>query len=118
MKNKIAIILIVLLFLLVECTTQKKVLYEFPITMGEDIKAEYIKQFDKGKILYDINCSKCHNTKVRRKVVIPDFTPEQLVNYEMRIANPEHIENIPEMKVAEDELAIIMTFLRYKKKNR
>ncbi len=50
-------------------------------------------------------------------MVIPDFTDEQLVNYEIRILNQEHLSNIPEMEVAEDELATILTFLRYKKKS-
>jgi hypothetical protein len=49
--------------------------------------------------------------------LIPDFTPEQLIGYELRVTNPEHESNIPEATVSAEELGYIMTFLSYKKKS-
>jgi hypothetical protein len=97
---------------------QKKIRYQFPAAMPENVKAEYLKQCDKGKTLYEINCSTCHNTAVRRKSVIPDFTEAQLVNYELRFSNPNHESNIPETKVTAEELGLIIIFLTYKEKNK
>jgi hypothetical protein len=105
-----------LLLVAVACSVSKKVTYDFPATMSEPVKAEYITQFNKGHILYGINCSGCHNETVRGRQVIPDFTAEQLAGYEMRIGNAQHLENLTEDKMTEDELVLIMTFLRYKKK--
>lgn len=117
MKYNVKIITLLLLILAFGCAPRNKVRYEFPETMSEDVKAGYIAQFNKGKILYDINCAKCHNVTVRGKEYVPDFTAEQLAGYEIRIGNPEHIENLPDTKVTEDEIVLILTFLRYKKKN-
>lgn len=100
-----------------ECNAQKKVPYEFPDAMSEAVRTEYIKLADKGQVLYDINCGKCHNVEVKRKLVIPDFTREQLIGYELRVSNPKHESEIPETTVTAEELGLIMTFLNYKKKN-
>jgi hypothetical protein len=97
---------------------QNKVSYELPNEMSAAVKAEYIKQCDKGKILYDINCANCHTTKVKGKEIIPDFTSEQLIGYELRVLNPKHESEIPETTVTAEELGLIMTFLTYKKKNK
>lgn len=118
MKNKqIKILMIATLVSLavVACHAPQTVMYAFPASMGDEVKQEYIKQFDKGKILYDLTCAKCHTTIVKKKEVIRDFTEEQLVNYELRIQNQDHIANIS--TISEEELALILTFLRYKKPN-
>ncbi len=117
MKYYQIIIAVVFILLIVECTTQKKVMYEFPPEMSLPVKAEFVKQCDKGKILWDINCAGCHNTKVKRKVIIPDFTLDQLIGYELRVLNPDHESGIPETNVSAEELGMIMVFLSYKKKN-
>ena len=103
--------------LMVACHARKATLYEFPPTMTGDVLDAYVADFNKGKILYDLNCSRCHTKQDGRKLIVPDFTEEQLVNYELRVSNDEHLENMPETKVTEDELVLIMTYLRYKKKN-
>jgi len=100
------------------CMAQKKVAYEFPAAMKEPVRVEYEKLADKGQVLWNINCAKCHNTKVKGKVVVPDFLPEQLKGYELRVTNPQHESDIPETTVTAEELGLIMTFLSYKKKNK
>lgn len=109
--------LCIVLFILVKCHSQKKVQYELPEAMLPHVKAMYAVQCDKGQILYDLNCSKCHNTKVKRKELIPDFKPEQLTGYTLRVGNAQHEKNMPDTLVTEEELGIIMIFLGYKKKN-
>lgn len=116
MKLIINTILSITLFI-TACGAPQKVMYELPPEMAESVKVEYAKQCEKGKILYDINCAKCHNTKVKGKEVIPDFTSAQLIGYELRVTNTKHIENIEEDHVSAEELGLIMTFLSYKKKN-
>lgn len=99
------------------CSSMKEVSYEFPAEMLPHVKVGYTEQCEKGKKLYMMNCAGCHNYKKGRRELVPDFRPEQLRGYELRIANAKHEQNMPDSLVSEEELGIIMTFLRYKKKN-
>lgn len=98
--------------------SQPKIIYthEFPSQMSEEVKKSYIKLFEKGRILYQINCAKCHNTKVKGVEVMPEFTKEHLAQYELRIQNPKHEEELSETRVNAEELQQIMIFLTYYKK--
>jgi hypothetical protein len=104
--------------LMIKCAAPKKVGYEFPPEMSQQVRNDFSKQCEKGMILYDINCAGCHNKKVGRREIIPDFTSDQLRGYELRVANPDHESGIPETNVSAEELGLIMTFLSYKKKNK
>lgn len=114
---KTSIFIGLLAIVLFECTSQKKVPLEFPAAMSAPVKQEYVRLSEKGRILYDINCASCHNTKIHGKTIIPDFSPEQLKGYELRISNARHESALPEANVTAEELGLIMTFLNYKKKN-
>jgi mono/diheme cytochrome c family protein len=97
------------------CTVQKKVEYEFPEAMLPHVKEAYKQQCDKGQILYNINCASCHTQKKGWKLILPTFQESQLKGYELRVANAKHESSLPDEKVSEEELGLIMTFLRYKK---
>lgn len=99
------------------CATQKMIGYDFPNEMNQDVKKSYTSLCDKGQILYDINCGKCHTKIKYGKKIVPDFKPEQLVGYGLRISNARHESSLPDTLVTEEELGLIMTFLKYKKKN-
>lgn len=118
MKHTIILLCILSVACLAYAAQKNKVTYDFPDAMPEAVKADYTKQCDKGKILYEINCAKCHSTTVKRKTIIPDFTPEQLVGYELRVKNAQHESNMPETTVTAEELGLITTFLTYKTKNK
>ena len=119
MKN-ILLALTVIAIISLEALAQKggKVPYEFPEAMAAPIRAEFTKTCDKGQTLYDINCGKCHTTYVKRKKVVPDFSAEQMEAYQIRVLNPKHESELPETNVTAEELADILTFLTYKKKNK
>ncbi len=104
--------------LIVACTSQKKIQYELPEAMLPHVKVEYVKRCDQGQILYNMNCGKCHTTVVKGREIIPDFKPEQLTGYTLRVSNARHESSMPDSLVSEEELGIIMTFLSYKKKNK
>jgi hypothetical protein len=117
MKGYLIILVLLSCIALIQCKVPQEIPYELPDAMVASVKLEYAKQCDKGKILYDINCASCHTTIVKRKKLIPDFTPEQLVGYELRVTNPKHENSISETTVSTEELGYIMTFLNYKKKS-
>ncbi|MCW3120540.1 MAG: hypothetical protein JWQ38_32 [Flavipsychrobacter sp.] len=115
--KKLVVGFLALWVLCMACAVSKsKIVYVFPEAMPVAVKEGYTKQCDKGQALYAITCGKCHNITVKGKEVIPDFTPEQLIGYELRVLNPKHESNIPETVVTADELGMIMTFLTYKNK--
>ncbi|WP_317897427.1 hypothetical protein [Aurantibacillus circumpalustris] len=105
------------LLLIVACTAQKYIEPDFPEAMLPHVKTEYVKRYDQGQILYNMSCAGCHNKKDGRKIIVPDFEPDQLRGYEIRVSNAQHEQNMPDTLVTEEELGIIMTFLSYKKKN-
>jgi hypothetical protein len=100
------------------CAAPKNaVTYEFPPEMSETVRGQFLKDWEKGKVLYGINCARCHNTKVKGREMIPDFSQEKLVGYELRIMNARHEGDLPDEKVTAEELVMINTFLTYKKKS-
>lgn len=116
--KKITILLLSVLSVIAIAKDKYKINYVFPENMPEHVKAEYIKQCDKGKILYDLNCAGCHNYKVKNKILIPDFSQEQLIGYELRVMNARHDSSLAETTVTAEELVLINTFLTYKEKNK
>lgn len=101
---------------LIACVIQPKIqYYDFPSDIAEEAKVANRKMIEKGKILYDINCAKCHNKKVNGRIIIPDFTTEQLDSYSVRIRNEVHVSAIAENKVTAEELEAIQFFFTYKK---
>src|SRR5690242_5567762 len=88
---------------------KQKEVYEFPEAMAQPVRDEYTKLCEKGRVLYEINCAKCHNTIVKGKKIVPDFTEEQLGAYSIRVANAKHEEQVSESNVSAEELALITT---------
>ena len=108
---------LVLVLILSMCKAKQEVMYDFPDAMLPHVKEQYKAQWERGKILWDQNCARCHNTKVKGKTIVPDFREDQLKGYELRIANARHESELSDSLVTEEELGVIMTFLRYKKRN-
>jgi hypothetical protein len=114
-KNLILLSALTSIFVMA-CTTSK-IAYMFPSEMGATVQTSYTEICDKGKILYDLNCAKCHTTKKWGKELIPDFTPEQLESYQIRVANAIHEPIMNDEQIPAEELGMIMTFLTYKSKS-
>lgn len=117
MKQTILCLAVLWLASIIRAQKKAPVQYEFPAAMSEAVKAEYIKMWEKGQVLYEINCAACHNLLQKRKTIIPDFSPAQLQGYELRVSNAQHETNMPDEKVTAEELILISTFLTYKQKS-
>lgn len=117
MKKKTVFTLLLTGIILVACHTPKRASYIFPSEMNTAVQTSYTAICDKGKILYDQHCAKCHTTKKMGKELIPDFTPEQLESYQIRVANQIHEPIMNDEQLPAEELGFIMTFLTYKSKS-
>ncbi|MEO6254649.1 MAG: hypothetical protein ABIO79_15160 [Ferruginibacter sp.] len=101
---------------MIACVIQPKVqYYNFPEDIAEEAKIAYTKKREKGRVLYNINCAKCHTKKIKRSLVIPDFTTDQLDSYIIRIKNETHVANLKESTVSPEEMEAIQFFFTYKK---
>jgi hypothetical protein len=99
---------------------KREINYTFPddsLKMSDSAKTEFVKNFDKGQILYNIVCAKCHNKVVDGKEVVPDFSLPQLMDYEMRVQYPSHEGRLTEANLSVLELDHVVDYLRYKKKS-
>ena len=91
--------------------------YDFPKAMAADVRTDYYRQCELGRVLYEHNCGKCHNTTVKGKTLIPYFSQEKLIGYALRESNEKHTSSMPDSIVTAEDLGLIMTFLTYKKKD-
>ena len=117
MKSKLMFSILSLSLLSTACLFHKKSAYTFPATFTKDQKEKTTVFCDKGKVLYDVNCAKCHNTVVKGKQVIPDFPANKLESYKLRFISPVHDSSMRRTNISMDELLFITTYLTYKKKN-
>jgi hypothetical protein len=107
--------LIIAIIAIASCATRKNtVRYQFPSSMSATVKADYVKQWEKGKALYEENCAKCHNIKRGKKTIIPIFPEDKLAGYDLRQDNANHENSIAENKITSEEMVYIITFLTYK----
>jgi len=104
-------------------TPKKKLIeinYNLPddsLSMNDSAKKEFVKSFNKGQIVYNLICAKCHNKIVNGLEVVPDFSLPQLMDYEIRIQYPIHQERLSPENLSATELDDVVNYLRYKKKS-
>lgn len=115
MKRKV-ILVFGIAFALSMCQS-KKMVYQFPEGMSPQIQAMKLESCRKGERLFDLNCGACHYTDHKGRRVVPDFSPEQLGNYEFRFLNKSHEDSLTEVRLSQDDLISIIDFLTYKKKS-
>lgn len=117
MRKKIQFLfLLVVAVSLYACVLQPKIqYYDLPEDIADEAKTENLKMIEKGRILYNINCAKCHNKKEKGRIILPEFTHAQLDAYTIRIKNEKHVNALPETLITPEELEAIQLFFAYKK---
>jgi mono/diheme cytochrome c family protein len=119
MNKKLIVVSLIAAFVALQSFGRKeqKEQYSFPAAMSEAIRTEYEKMCDKGKVLYEMNCGKCHNVKVAGKWIVPDFTQEQIDGYEIRVGNAKHEQNLTDEAITPEELNLVTTYLMFKRRS-
>jgi hypothetical protein len=97
---------------------KKEAIFDYPGYITTDTgRISFLKEFNKGRIIYKQTCAKCHNVNKNGKLYYPDFSLPQLMDYEMRFQYPAHQDELREINLSADELDWVVTFLRFKKLN-
>lgn len=103
---------------LLSCAARKyRLTHDFPAAMSATIKADYIRQWEKGRVLYGMTCARCHNMREGRHEVVPDFPPDKVMGYELRTEHIKHGAELSDADLTAEDLGMIVIFLTYKRKN-
>jgi hypothetical protein len=100
---------------LICCKTKKKVEYDIPSHYGKQARANAIDWFQKGEILYKVNCAKCHGIYKKGKESVPNFTKTQIDNYNAMYIRGDPKNHSVAAKLSQDQMYYILTFLRLRK---
>jgi hypothetical protein len=100
---------------IVHCTSQKKTEYDIPSHYTEQARANAIDWFEKGKILYKIDCAGCHGIYQKGKDSIPNFTKTQIDNYNAMYIKGDPKNHSVAAKMSPEQLYYILTFLRLRR---
>ena len=112
-------LLFVVCCLLIGACTNYKVEYAFP----DDAKTlpgypELMEHLENGKILYKINCGKCHGVFTKGKKSIPNFSRIQLDNYNSNFMKKDPKNHAVAKKLSQEQLGDIILFLTFIKKDK
>jgi mono/diheme cytochrome c family protein len=102
----------------IHCASKKKVEYYIPPDYGKVARESAIASFEKGEILYKINCAGCHGIYKKGKDSVPNFTKTQIDNYSSMFIKGDPKNHSVAAKLSPDQLYYILTFLRLRKMDR
>ena len=115
MKYRILISTCLFCFFAVQCATQKQTEYDIPSHYTEQARANAIDWFEKGKVLYKIDCAGCHGIYKKGKDSIPNFTKTQIDNYNAMYIKGDPKNHSVAAKLSPEQLYYILTFLRLRR---
>ena len=100
------------LLLFAGCAAPAKL--EFPVSpdVTPQNRALMIERYDKGKILFRNNCSGCHGIFAAGKDSVPNFSKEQIDNYNANFVKGDQRNHAIARKLSQQQIDYILTFLR------
>jgi len=100
---------------IVHCTSQKTTEYDIPSHYTEQARENAIDWFEKGKILYKVDCAGCHGIYKKGKDSVPNFTKTQIDNYNAMYIKGDPKNHSVAAKLSPEQLYYILTFLRLRR---
>ena len=102
--------------LLTDCATHKKIEYNIPEDIKGDKKTELLAELEKGRKLYEVNCSKCHGIFTKGKDGIPNFTDQQFDNYSAYAIKKDPKNHAVAANLSPEQLHEVIMFLKARKR--
>jgi mono/diheme cytochrome c family protein len=75
-------------------------------------RALLIERFEKGKVLFKANCSSCHGIFAAGQGGAPNFSTEQIDNYNANYIKGDQKNHMVARKLSQQQVDYILTFLR------
>ena len=101
-----------LVLLLAGCAAHRAL--EFPIALDvtPENRALMIQRYDTGKVLFRANCSGCHGIFSAGKDSVPNFSNDQIDNYNANFVKADRRNHAVARKLSQLQVDYILTFLR------
>lgn len=115
MNYKYFVIISVIVSCIAYCKTNKQPEYDIPSHYTEQARENAINWFEKGKVLYKINCAGCHGIYKPGKDSIPNFTKTQIDNYNAMYIKGDPKNHSVAANLSPEQLYYILTFLRLRR---
>ncbi len=109
------IVILITCFCFIQCATNKKTEYDIPSHYGKEARESAIQWFEKGKILYKINCAGCHGIYKKGRDSVPNFTKIQIDNYNAMFIKGDKKNHSVAARLDPQQLYYILTFLRLRR---
>ena len=115
MSRRYILLLIFMVTLLADCATHKKEAYVYPGNLPEKEKEKLFVIYEKGRKLYEPNCSKCHGIFTKGKDGIPNFSIRQVDSYTARFLKGDAKNHAVAANMDAEQLHEVFMFLRFRK---
>jgi mono/diheme cytochrome c family protein len=116
MGKRYIVIMLLLSIAICCCKTQMKVAYNIPQQYSEKNKQILLADLEKGKKLYKIHCAECHGIFTKGKGDIPNFTKQQIEQYNARFLLRSPQNHAVMMQMSGDQVGSIINFLKFLKR--
>jgi hypothetical protein len=97
------------------CASEKKTEYNIPPDYTPKARQAAIEKFEKGKVLFKINCASCHGIYEKGKETVPNFTKIQIDNYNAMFIKGDPKNHSVAAKLSQEQLNYILNFLRLRR---
>jgi hypothetical protein len=94
------------------CATSRPSDYVIPPGVAGENRRLLLERIRTGKALFKTNCSGCHGIFTKGKDGIPNFTTEQIDNYDANFVKADQRNHAVARKLSQEQVDKILTFLR------
>ena len=115
MKNKFILSFsLVFLFVWMSVSAQdKKVVTKPPSNLTGAALADVVAHIEKGKILFQKKCSKCHGIFAKGKDGVMNFSKQELKDYNMSFIQQDPLNHAVAQKMTDEEMMDVIYFLQF-----
>ena len=118
MSRKFALLLVFTTILLTDCAVHRKSVYVYPEGTSKTNENQIFEVCEKGRILYELHCSKCHGMFTRKKDGFPNFDARQINSYIAKALTRDPKNHAAAANMDQDQLNEIFMFLHFRKRLR
>ena len=98
------------------CAAHKPVEYVIPADVTGENRELMIERCETGRMLFKVNCSECHGIYGGGKDSIPNFSAQQIDNYNANYIKADPRNHAVARQLSQQQVDCILTFLRLRKR--